>query len=141
MYEAESAAQHKGTPTHGIPSPTAGQFICTFELLMVTEINGELYERYITIRKKTPPVFRFTTTDFFCNMGSYITTMLCRGESGFKMLDTDDNPNRCSAQFYDTFGEKKNIIFNSTKDLLATIVSVRLVDVKPFEVAESSIAG
>lgn len=57
------------------------------------------------------------------------------------MLDTDDNPNRCSAQFYDTFGEKKNIIFNSTKDLLATIVSVRLVDVKPFEVAESSIAG
>lgn len=24
MYEAESAAQHKGTPTHGIPSPTAG---------------------------------------------------------------------------------------------------------------------
>lgn len=71
MYEAESAAQHKGTPTHGIPSPTAGQFICTFELLMVTEINGELYERYITIRKKTPPVFRFTTTDFFCNMGSY----------------------------------------------------------------------
>lgn len=37
MYEAESAAQHKGTPTHGIPSPTAGQFICTFELLMVTE--------------------------------------------------------------------------------------------------------
>lgn len=141
MYEAESAAQHKGTPTHGIPSPTAGQFICTFELLMVTEINGELYERYITIRKKTPPVFRFTTTDFFCNMGSYITTMLCRGESGFKMLDTDDNPNRCSAQFYDTFGVKKNIIFNSTKDLLATIVSVRLVDVKPFEVAESSIAG
>ena len=108
---------------------------------MVTEINGELYERYITIRKKTPPVFRFTTTDFFCNMGSYITTMLCRGESGFKMLDTDDNPNRCSAQFYDTFGEKKNIIFNSTKDLLATIVSVRLVDVKSFEVAESSIAG
>ena len=35
----------------------------------------------------------------------------------------------------------ENIIFNSTKDLLATIVSVRLVDVKPFEVAESSIAG
>lgn len=69
MYEAESAAQHKGTPTHGIPAPTAGQFVCTFELLMVTEINGELYERYITIRKKTPPVFRFTTTDFFCNMG------------------------------------------------------------------------
>ena len=107
---------------------------------------GIMYEaesaaQHITIRKKTPPVFRFTTTDFFCNMGSYITTMLCRGESGFKMLDTDDNPNRCSAQFYDTFGEKKNIIFNSTKDLLATIVSVRLVDVKPFEVAESSIAG
>lgn len=141
MYEAESAAQHKGTPTHGIPAPTAGQFVCTFELLMVTEINGELYERYITIRKKTPPVFRFTTADFFCNMGSYITTMLCRGESGFRMLDTDDNPNRCSAQFYDTFGEKKSIIFNSTKDLLATIVSVRLVDVKPIEVAESSIAG
>lgn len=95
--------------------------------IRVQQINGELYERYITIRKKTPPVFRFTTTDFFCNMGSYITTMLCRGESGFKMLDTDDNPNRCSAQFYDTFGEKKNIIFNSTKDLLATIVSVRLI--------------
>lgn len=42
MYEAESAAQHKGTPTHGIPSPTAGQFICTFELSMVTKSTRAL---------------------------------------------------------------------------------------------------
>lgn len=70
-----------------------------------------------------------------------ITTMLCRNECGFQMLADDSNMNRCMAKFYDSFGEKKNIIFNNTKDLLDTIISVKLVDVKPMEVAENAIAG
>ena len=67
--------------------------------------------------------------------------MLCRNECGFQMLADDSNMNRCMAKFYDSFGEKKNIIFNNTKDLLDTIISVKLVDVKPMEVAENAIAG
>lgn len=141
MYEAEDSTKHKNTRVHGIPSPKAGRFVCLFELYMVTEIGGEVFERYLTIEKSTPPVFRFVTTDFYSSVSTIITTMLCRNECGFQMLADDSNMNRCMAKFYDSFGEKKNIIFNNTKDLLNTIISVKLVDVKPMEVAENAIAG
>lgn len=141
MYEAEDSTKHKNTRVHGIPSPKAGRFVCLFELYMVTEIGGEVFERYLTIEKSTPPVFRFVTTDFYSSVSTIITTMLCRNECGFQMLADDSNMNRCMAKFYDSFGEKKNIIFNNTKDLLDTIISVKLVDVKPMEVAENAIAG
>ena len=131
IYEAEDGPQRKETVAHGIPSPSTGRYVCAIDILMVTEVDGEEVEHHLVLKKTTPSTFRYTFLDFVVGIRQDIISMLYRKQNGFAMVPTDGNMDRCAAPFYDSFGAKKTVIFESTKELLSTIVSVRLIDVKP----------
>lgn len=134
LYFDQDDPKSRPTMKSGIPGPSFGQYACDIcvEMSFVDE-DGQRFCRNIVIRKTTPPTFRYTFQDMSISVSNELIRMLYDGKNGFRFANPngDDYKGRCKVLFYnmDSLASGKEIEFDSVKEMLSTIVAVRLIGV------------
>lgn len=137
VYRDEDAPRNRPTLKRGIPDPSSGQCRCKIVVEMSTvDESGNVFTRDVVITKSTPPTFKMTFMDLNVGVGQELVKKLYDKESGFRFAtpeDATDEKGRCKVLFYnvDSLAAGREIEFDSVKDMLNSIVGVRLIEVTP----------